>query len=147
MTGPPAAPRVWHPGPAEREEDDVSWMTQGTPPGEDNVFSRYAEPESGTGATWKRNALVLGLVLLCVLSGVWLYLNGSDDRALAAMAPTQRANLFRETREAFQGNCVTSPTPAAEARCHKQAEFLLRFPECDDACRGEVAPVLRRTSH
>jgi hypothetical protein len=122
-------------------------MTQGPPPGEDNVFSRYAEPDSGGGATWKRQAMLVGLVLLFVFSGVWLYLNSSDERAIAAMSPAQRTTLFQETREAFRGNCVTGATPAAEARCHKQAEFLLHFPECDDACRGEVAPVLRRTSH
>ena len=111
------------------------------------MFSRYAEPDTGTGATWKRQALLVGLVLLCVLSGVWLYLNGSDERAIAAMSPAQRASLFEETRTTFRGSCVTSPTPATEARCHKQAEFLLNFPECDAACRGEVSPVLRRTSH
>lgn len=126
----------------------MSWMMQGPPPGEDNVFSRYSEPDAGPGAAaWKRQALLVGLVLLCVLSGVWLYLNGSDERAIAAMSPVQRAILFKETRDTFRGNCVTSPTPATEARCHKQAEFLLNFPECDDACRGEVSPVLRRTSH
>ena len=125
----------------------MSWMMQGTPPGDDNVFSRYAEPDSGTGATWKRQALLVGLVLFLVLSGVWLYLNGSDERAIASMSPSQRATLFQETRDAFRGNCVTNPSPAAEARCHKQAEFLLNFPECDVACRGEVNPVLRRTSH
>lgn len=126
----------------------MSWMMDGPRHGGDeeaNVFSRYSDSGAG-GATWKRQALLVGLVLLFALSGLWLYLHGSDERAIAAMAPAQRASLFKETRERFLGDCVTRVAPDAEARCHKQAEFLLHFPECDDACRGEVTPVLRRTS-
>lgn len=122
----------------------MSWMTQGTPPGDDNVFSRYAEPEPGEG--WKRQALIVGLALLFVFSGIWLYLNSSEKRTVEAMSPSQRAALFAETHAAFQKGCVTAGAPEGEARCHKQGEFLLLFPECDDTCRNEVAPVLRRTS-
>ncbi|XXF81709.1 hypothetical protein P2318_00865 [Myxococcaceae bacterium GXIMD 01537] len=118
-------------------------MMDGTPPGEDNVFSRYAEP---AGGGWKRLALGVGLAVLVVMVGVWLWMHGSAERALSAMAPLQREALFKETRENFRANCVAGTVPEAEAKCHKQAEFLQHFPECDDACRAEVAPVLRRTS-
>lgn len=122
----------------------MSWMMEGTPPGEDNVFSRYSEPEQGT--TWKRQALIVGLLLLFVFTGVWFWIHSSEERSIAAMAPAQRAALFQSMQASFREHCIDGKDPGAEVQCHHQAERLLRFPECDDACRGEVAPVLRRTS-
>jgi hypothetical protein len=118
-------------------------MMEGTPPGEDNVFSRFTEPEQ---ATWKRQALILGLLLLVGFLGLWLWIHSDEQRTIAAMAPAQRAELFKARYADFRDLCIAGKDPAAEVQCHHHAESLLRFPECDDACKGEVAPVLRRTS-
>ncbi|WP_171817855.1 hypothetical protein [Pyxidicoccus fallax] len=120
-------------------------MAGGSPPGdgggEDNIFSRDLAPPSGDKRL--RQALVLGVVLL-LLGTVWLYLQGGENRALNAMSPAQRGAFFQETRDSIRESCLTDAgvKRGFEKRCQKQAEFLTRFPECDEACRREIAPVL-----
>ncbi|MFP2926736.1 hypothetical protein ACLESO_16310 [Pyxidicoccus sp. 3LG] len=123
----------------------IGMMAGGTPPGdgdEDNIFTRDRAPTGGEKRV--RQAVLLGGVLL-VLGVVWLYLQGGENRALNAMAPVQRAVLFQETRDSFRLMCITDAGINARFadRCQKQADFLTRFPECDEACRQEVAPALR----
>jgi hypothetical protein len=86
------------------------------------------------------------LLLLVGFLGLWLWIHSDEQRTIAAMAPAQRAELFKARYADFRDLCIAGKDPAAEVQCHHHAESLLRFPECDDACKGEVAPVLRRTS-
>ena len=121
-------------------------MAGGSPPGdggEDNIFSRDLAPPSGDRRL--RQALVLGVVLL-LLGTVWLYLQGGENRALNAMSPAQRAAFYKETWDEVRLVCLTDAgvKRGFEKRCQQHADFLTQFPECDEACRRELAPVLRR---
>jgi hypothetical protein len=125
----------------------VDWlMAAVSPPGGDgggsNIFSRDLEPEQG-GKSRKMIILLLGSVLVVML-GVWLWLQGDEDRALKAMAPAQRQVLFQETQASFRTLCLSDAGPHFQPRCQQQAVFLHRFSECDDACRQELAAFLPR---
>lgn len=108
--------------------------------GDDNIFTRDRPPTRNEKRV--RQGVTLGIVLL-VLAGVWAYLQGGENRAINAMSPAQREALFQETRDSFDLMCLGDAGPRLLRRCQKQAEFIQRFPECDEACRQELAPVLR----
>ncbi|QSQ21252.1 hypothetical protein JY651_39670 [Pyxidicoccus parkwayensis] len=121
-------------------------MSGGPPPGDggdDNIFTRDRPPSAGERRV--RQAVVLGVVLLFLL-GVWLYLQGGENRALNAMSPAQREALFQETRDSIRLMCMSDAGVKKKAafaeRCARQADFLNRFPECDAACKQEIAPFL-----
>ncbi|MFP2960206.1 hypothetical protein ACLEPN_20870 [Myxococcus sp. 1LA] len=121
----------------------IGMMAGGPPPGdgeEENVFSRARGPSPAEKRT--RKAVLLVLVLL-LMAGVWLYLQGGENRALNAMSPVQRASLFQETRDSFREMCMgDAGTRRFPKRCAQLAEFLTRFTECDETCRQEIAPAL-----
>ncbi|NVJ23861.1 MULTISPECIES: hypothetical protein [Myxococcus] len=107
---------------------------------EDNIFTRDRPPTRNQKRV--RQAVTLGVVL-AVLAVVWGYLQGGENRAINAMSPAQREALFQETRDSFHLMCLGDAGPRLLQRCQKQAEFILRFSECDEACRQELEPVLR----
>ncbi|MCP3166112.1 hypothetical protein [Myxococcus qinghaiensis] len=107
---------------------------------EDNIFTRDRPPSRNQKRV--RQGVMLGIVLL-VLVGVWAYLQGGENRAINAMSPAQREALFEETRDSFHLMCLGDAGPRLQRRCQKQAEFIMRFSECDEACRQELAPALR----
>ncbi|AKQ69913.1 hypothetical protein A176_006825 [Myxococcus hansupus] len=123
----------------------IGMMAGGPPPEdgeEENVFSRARGPSASERRT--RKVLLIGLVLLLV-GGVWLYLQGGENRALNALSPVQRASLFQETRESYREMCTgDAGTSRFPKRCAQMAEFLTRFTECDEPCRQEIAPALQR---
>ncbi|RKH03315.1 hypothetical protein D7V97_26685 [Corallococcus sp. CA053C] len=118
----------------------------GTPPGEeggeDNIFAKELATPPGR---WVRRGTWIGIVLM-VLLGVFLWLQGGENRALNAMSPSQRQALFQETRDEFQELCLLPDggTTRFPKRCAQHADFLVRFPECDDACKQEAQPFLKR---
>jgi hypothetical protein len=119
-------------------------MAGGAPPGDgddDNIFTRDRAPS--TSETRVRQGVMLAIAL-GVVAMVWLYLQGGENRALNAMAPAQRAAFFQETRDDLRLTCLTDAgvTRKLEQRCRKLADFLGRFPECDEACRRELALVM-----
>lgn len=123
-------------------------MMAGGPPPEDgeeeeNVFSRARGPSPAEKRT--RKVVLLGLILL-LIGGVWLYLQGGENRALNALSPVQRASLFQETRESFREMCMgDAGTTRFPKRCAQMASFLTRFTECDATCQQEIAPALQRS--
>lgn len=117
----------------------------GTPPGdggEDNIFAKELAPAPDR---WLRRGTWIGVVLL-LLVGVFFWLQGGENRALNALAPSQRQALFQETHDEFQELCLLTDggTTRFPKRCAQHADFLVRFPECDDACKQELQPFLKR---
>ncbi|MBE4750496.1 hypothetical protein G4177_20205 [Corallococcus sp. ZKHCc1 1396] len=112
----------------------------GTPPdegGEDNIFAKELAPAPDR---WVRRGTWISIVLL-VLVGVFMWLQGGEDRALNAMSPSQRQALFRETRDEFEELCLPDGGGSRYPRkCAQLAEFLTHFSECDSACLGQVQP-------
>lgn len=105
------------------------------------LFSRDLAPEPRK--PWLIRAAVVGAIALGCL-GVWLWVQSSEGGALRALSPAQREALFKETWKDQRMKCPTSAKPVdTPERCRQRAEFLLLFPQCDEACRAQLAPALQ----
>jgi hypothetical protein len=69
----------------------------------------------------------------------------AEQRALEKMEPQARAALFHETWESFQAVCIPQAASGLGGRCQQEAQFLLKFPECNAACREQLDAVNRPT--
>jgi cytochrome b pre-mRNA-processing protein 3 len=117
-------------------------MTEGDEAPEGGLFSRDLAPPP-SGSRWRRWA-VLGAIALGSL-GVWLWVHSSEGGAIRAMSPAQQAALYAETWKDQRVKCLAAEGRIdTEARCRQRAEYLLLFPQCDEACRAELAPLLPR---
>jgi len=88
-----------------------------------------------------RVALLVLLLLLAVASviGVWGWLRNADSRALAAIDPDLRRELYVRARAEAEFLCAR---PELTDECRARVEFLSRFPECDASCRELAARQL-----
>jgi cytochrome b pre-mRNA-processing protein 3 len=105
------------------------------------LFSReLAPPPRGSRM---RKGLVIGAVFL-VTVGVFLWVQGTEGGGLRAMSPAQREAFYQEAWRAQRAKCLTPDGPRdSESRCRQRAQYLLQFPQCDEACRAELAPSLQ----
>jgi hypothetical protein len=76
--------------------------------------------------------LVLTVVTFFV---TWGWLRTSENRALRALEPSIRRELFVRTRQEVDILCRE---PKFRDACLERAEFLLAFPECDERCQAFV---------
>jgi hypothetical protein len=88
-------------------------------------------------------AVLLAFVVVAVVTAVWMFWNrDGESRALERMSPETRAELYRETLTATRTLCDVARTDESlRERCSSSAEFLLAFPECDDACHTFASPL------
>ena len=90
---------------------------------------------------------VSGVALVMLLAGglsLWTWREGADQRALRQMAPVDRGALYEEASRYADALCAAAETEGSlQSRCTDAAEFLLDFPECDDACRERVRAHIR----
>lgn len=77
--------------------------------------------------------MLLALSVLIAI-GVWIWFQGSEQRAIRNLPADERAALYRRTRANVETVCASQDL-ALEEYCRDQARLLLEFPECDDACR------------
>jgi cytochrome b pre-mRNA-processing protein 3 len=116
-------------------------MTDNEDPAGGGLFSRDLAPPR-RGSQWLRVA-VIGAILL-VLIGVWVWVLGSEGGSIRAMSPAQREALYQEAWADQRAKCLGGDGPRdTEGRCRQRADFLLLFPQCDEACRKELAPSLQ----
>lgn len=88
-------------------------------------------------------AWIVGLVVVvAVLAGLVQWTRGAQGRALEAMDPGKRAEVFERSMASFQSLCHEDPGPALASDCRSQAGFLRRFPECTEGCRAELGRYL-----
>lgn len=82
-------------------------------------------------------AILLGAVLLLLLH---LWDVGQQQRALIQMSPEARARVYLGAISTMKEMCPPQAhrEEAFEERCREQADFLAKFPECDEACRELV---------
>jgi hypothetical protein len=67
---------------------------------------------------------------------LWLRHEVAERRAISRLPVEERAELFRREINAFQALCGRGPrTDALQAQCKEKAEFILKFPECDQSCQ------------
>ncbi|ADO68032.1 hypothetical protein [Stigmatella aurantiaca] len=119
-------------------------ITDGANSSGGGLFSR--ELEQTPERSGRRRGLVVGAILL-VLLGLWLWMQGSEGGALRALSPVQRQALYQETWRDQRARCLVGEAERRDtpAQCQHRAEFLLRFPQCDVACRAELAPSFSPT--
>jgi hypothetical protein len=116
-------------------------MTDGPEPSGDGLFSRDLAP--APREPWRRPGVILAVFAL-VAVGFLVWLNSSEDGAIRAMSPAQREAFYTEAWADLRARCQADAGPRdSESQCRKRAEFLQRFPQCDEACRAELAPWLQ----
>ena len=116
-------------------------MTDGEDSPTGGLFSRDLEPPQQQSKLVR--VLLIGAIGLVGL-GVWLWVQGSEGGGLRAMSPAQREAFYQEAWAEQRARCLEVDGPRdPEPRCRKRAEYLLQFPQCDEACRTELAPSLK----
>ena len=85
---------------------------------------------------WKGLIVALVLALFGAFLASRLLGVGRETSALLRMPSDQRKVLYDQTLRSTQSLCAQAETDGARVdRCVDSAQFLLAFPECDDACR------------
>lgn len=99
---------------------------------------RRKGPRPGGGPGLRRILGWMGLGLgLGALAAYLVWEQGAVDRALRALPAEERHAQFLRTAEELRTVCADPPQPL-RSHCREQAEFLVRFPECDAECRRLV---------
>jgi hypothetical protein len=78
--------------------------------------------------------MLLALSVLGAL-GLWIWLQGSEHRAILDLPADQRAALYERTLANVQTVCASQDL-ALDEFCREQARILLELPECDEGCRA-----------
>ena len=95
-------------------------------------FEMVSEGKSSgiPGFTW-------GAALLCLAAFAGLsYLQSEREASsMRAMPEGERKALYERTMETLRTVCSGEHASAVPDLCRDQAELVVSFPECDDACR------------
>jgi hypothetical protein len=59
----------------------------------------------------------------------------NEEAELRSLPLAERASLFQRTFETLNFTCTHTNGKILAGYCRKQAEFLVRFPECNDSCQ------------
>lgn len=82
------------------------------------------------------------LALILAIGAVMVARQTQIDREIRHLPDSQRTALYQRTLETLRSPCSHAGGDALSDFCREQAEFIQRFPECDDACR-ELAALYR----
>jgi hypothetical protein len=77
--------------------------------------------------------LVIGLLLLSTWAAVLGWRDHQLTAAVEALSAAERQRVYADTLEELRSVCTTEPR--LREHCRGEAELILRFSECDDACR------------
>jgi hypothetical protein len=85
----------------------------------------------------------LGAIVVAVLA-FWMWKTTEETRAIRHLPAAERQTLYDRTLRTLQSPC----RPGDDSRglrgfCVDQAKFILKFPECDAACRTIASEYLR----
>lgn len=86
------------------------------------------------------------LLVMASFGVLWYSQGAAEDRALAAMSSSERLALYRRTRQNIQEVCGEHLMAGMAEFCREQAEFVLRFPECDASCRSLAERISLRAT-
>lgn len=95
-----------------------------------------SSPNDAAAGETPRRSLKPVTLSLAVLAAValWIWWQGSEQRALRDLPAAERAALYERTRANLESVCASSDL-ALDEYCREQARILLELPECDGACR------------
>jgi hypothetical protein len=72
-----------------------------------------------------------------VLAGLWWWGGRSEREAIFKLAPDERRALYERTLQNLKSTCQSERRPSGlDDYCHRQADFILKFPECDRTCES-----------
>ena len=94
-------------------------------------------------------ALITAAALLTIAALLWFWIHreGAERRAIVDLPADQRAEVYRREIASFRALCGAAPrTDALEGECHRRAELLLAFEECDEGC-DEQSPLSEDDVH
>ena len=89
-------------------------------------------------------AVILALGLTVGVGALAIWFGRGEERALRRMPADERATLYRRTLDNLVTVCADSGAAGLSEFCREQAEFILKFPECDDTCRAMARRHLLR---
>jgi hypothetical protein len=95
-------------------------------------------------AKTERKKTIVGAALLLATATVVavVSLRGPDaeTKAIKALSEPERRALFGRTLRTLETTCDQTKRPRGlDDFCREQAEFVLKFPECDAACSRRAA--------
>ncbi len=86
-------------------------------------------------ARWLVGLVIVGVVAVA-LARHW-EAGKAEQRAVATIPETERGALYEELLQSTEMLCARARVDdGLFDRCADSANFLLTFPECDDACRN-----------
>jgi len=92
----------------------------------------------------KRKTIALaaiGVICAATVSILWLWNPDTEQKAIMELPEPERRALFERTLRTLETTCRPEGRESGlEEFCRRQAEFILRFPECDAHCSGATAP-------
>jgi hypothetical protein len=101
----------------------------------------YRSPTIGECPTsrfraWLRRAgpLILGALLLVSGLAYWIWSQGAERRAVAALPAADRQQLFRRTVENLRFCHSHAAQESFHGYCEQQADLAMGFPDCDASC-------------
>lgn len=94
----------------------------------------------------RRLALAAVLAVLVVVIAVLLLRRGRPTRqAILALPADERVEMFSRAMADLR-LCEERADPRLRDTCRERAEFLLLFPECDEACRERAGRFLPKAT-
>jgi len=118
-------------------------MTLGEPAAR---VSGERRPPSPRRLLTRRIVVVLAMAATVTVAGVaWFRLATGPRRAVEELPPAERRGLYERTLETLRASCQGKRDEGGLADyCHRQAEFIVLFPECDEPCHAAAEPFRDR---
>jgi hypothetical protein len=90
----------------------------------------------------KTVALVaIGMIGASTVTILWLWNPDAEQKAILNLPQSERRALYERTLRTLETTCrLEGREGGLEGFCRRQAEFILRFPECDASCASAAAP-------
>jgi hypothetical protein len=101
---------------------------------------------TGSDRRWAIAKWLLTVLVVIAGLGTWHGYYTSKTREILRLPEQERRVLYEHTKETLQTVCMHPTGPSVRDYCHEQAEFILRFPECDEACSRIVDSLPSRAT-
>lgn len=90
---------------------------------------------------WKTIAgAALVVTVLAVSTVLWLHGPDAETKAIGALSADERRTLYERTLRTLETTCDRTHRPRGlDDYCREQAEFVVKFPECDTGCEERAA--------
>lgn len=85
-----------------------------------------------------RKIVLVTLGVLAVVAGIgyWIWSQGTERRALAALPASERQELFHRTVESLRFCQAHARQDSFREYCEQQASLAVSFPDCGGPCRA-----------